>query len=223
MHLYSVFFCSCTAIFEQIPDSGDQNDQSQSQNESSTMHTLWNLVADLVESNGQNADRQQQQITDFYGKASAVIPRVACLIQLYFNAISILDDIRETVIYSEGDNSELVINDDFVAKAKSIILNKYHIFDKTYLPCHHASPNTTDPMVIVRKPAVTAAWKWYEHHLNIATTLFTIDYSFSAKPINTSLSFASQPKALKQLIMCNDFNIFPTSTLTDKHPITGQM
>ena len=98
------------------------------------------------------------------------------------------------------------------------------MYDKTCLPLNAINRNNIAPMIIFGKPAVLAAWKWYEHHLNIVTTLFTINYSFNAKPTNTTmpLSIAGQQKTLKQAIMLINFNIFPLATLTDKHPITGQ-
>ncbi|CAF4583316.1 unnamed protein product, partial [Rotaria magnacalcarata] len=65
------------------------------------------------------------------------------------------------------------------------------------------------------------AWKWYDHHLNIATKLFTIDHEYSGKPITISSSFPSKPKTLEELILQLDFNIFPLSAISVKHPITG--
>jgi len=177
------------------------------------MFTIWNLIADINESNDRNLDYQQQQITDFYARTSAILPRIACLMQLYFNATSILDEIRDTVVFAEGDVTELTINEGFLNSAKSIILNKFYVYDKTYVPLNAINRNNIAPMIIVGKPAVLAAWKWYEHHLNIVTTLFTINYSFNAKPTNTTmpLSIAGQQKTLKQAIMLINFNIFPLS------------
>jgi len=188
-----------------------QDDQSQT--DSSAMFTIWNLIADINESNDRNLDYQQQQITDFYARTSAILPRIACLMQLYFNATSILDEIRDTVVFAEGDVTELTINEGFLNSAKSIILNKFYVYDKTYVPLNAINRNNIAPMIIVGKPAVLAAWKWYEHHLNIVTTLFTINYSFNAKPTNTTmpLSIAGQQKTLKQAIMLINFNIFPLS------------
>lgn len=77
------------------------------------------------------------------------------------------------------------------------------------------------PMIIVEKETVTAAWKLYEYHLKIANTLFRIDYNFGSKPV-TGESMPSRKKPLKELIMLIDFNTFPLSTVTDKHPTTGQ-
>jgi len=76
-----------------------QDDQSQT--DSSAMFTIWNLIADINESNDRNLDYQQQKITDFYARTSAILPRIACLMQLYFNATSILDEIRDTVVFAE--------------------------------------------------------------------------------------------------------------------------
>jgi len=45
------------------------------------------------------------------------------------------------------------------------------VYDKTYLPLNAIDRNNIALMIIVGKPAVLAAWKWYEHHLNIVTTL----------------------------------------------------
>ena len=78
-----------------------------------------------------------------------------------------------------------------------------------------------DPMIIVEKEAVVAAWKWYEHHLNIAATLFTIDPDFPTQSI-VAPSPTPRSKTLKQLIMLLDFNIFPLSAISVKHPSTGQ-
>lgn len=186
------------------------------------MYTFWNLIADLIESHDQKHDQQQQQITDFYEKSKATIPRIACLMQLYFNAMDILNEVHETVIYDEGDNNDLTINEIFVISVQNIIKSKYLIYDKTYLPRNNINQTTMDPMVIVQKDVVLAAWKWYEHQLDVITTLFTIDYSFSTKSVTAHLSTSSRQKTLKQLIMLFNFNIFPRSALTDKHPITGQ-
>ena len=82
------------------------------------MFTVWNLIADLIESSDQNGDEQQQQITDFYSKAQATFPRLACMMQLYFNAMNILDEVHDTVIYAEGDNNEMKINENFVVNVK---------------------------------------------------------------------------------------------------------
>lgn len=210
-----------TATFDQSSKSPNECDQTQSQYNPSAMFTLWNLIADLIESNDQKED-QQQQITDFYSKTAATLPRIACMMQLYFNAMSILDELHETVLYSEGDNNDLSINENFVISAQSIIKNKFYTYDQTYIPCDQVNQAPIDPMVIVRRDTVLAAWKWYANHLNIATKLFTIDYFFSAKPVSPSSAISSGQKTLKQLIMLFSFNIFPLAALTDKHPISRQ-
>ncbi|CAF3956621.1 unnamed protein product [Rotaria sp. Silwood2] len=79
-----------------------------------------------------------------------------------------------------------------------------------------------DPMVIVEKEAVIAAWKWCDHYLNIASMLFTIDHEFSGKSIILSSTVSFRPKTLKQFIMLFDFNIFPLSAISAKHSVTGQ-
>ncbi|CAF2823323.1 unnamed protein product [Rotaria sp. Silwood2] len=66
----------------------------------------------------------------------------------------------------------------------------------------------------------SGAWSWYEHHLNIATKLFTIDHDFPSKSMIVSPSISPKQKTLKQLIMYLDFNIFPLSVISVKHPIT---
>ncbi|CAM4816613.1 unnamed protein product, partial [Rotaria magnacalcarata] len=104
------------------------------------------------------------------------------------------DDEQNIVIYVEGDNSELIINDNFVVSIQSIIKTNFYIFDKTYLPSDQSNQATIDPMIIVQKHALLAARKWYEHHLNITTTLFTIDHLFCAKPIAIYSSISSQQK-----------------------------
>ncbi|CAF1511465.1 unnamed protein product [Rotaria magnacalcarata] len=77
---------------------------------------------------------------------------------------------------------------------QSIIKTNFYIFDKTYLPSDQSDQATIDPMIIVQKHVLLAARKWYEHHLNIATTLFTIDHLFCAKPIAIYSSISSQQK-----------------------------
>jgi hypothetical protein len=77
-----------TASFDQL--STLQDDDEQTQQNRSGMFTLWNLIADLIETQDLK-DNQQQQISDFYGKAGTTFPRLACLMQLYFNAIEIRD------------------------------------------------------------------------------------------------------------------------------------
>ncbi|CAM4975240.1 unnamed protein product [Rotaria socialis] len=166
---------------------------------------------------------EQQQISDFYATTGTVFPRLVCLMQLYYNASEILERVKDTIIFTEGDSHDLVINENFVNSVANIIKKDYHVYDKTYLPYTENNQVTMDPMVIVEKDVVIAAWKWYEHHLNIATKLFTIDHDFSNKSIiASSLSFSSKPKILKQLIMMLDYNIFPLSAISVKYPVTGQ-
>ena len=52
--------------------STSQGEDEQTQQNRSAMFTLWNLIADLVETQDQK-DHQQQQIVDFYGKSSMTI------------------------------------------------------------------------------------------------------------------------------------------------------
>ncbi|CAF1265098.1 unnamed protein product [Adineta ricciae] len=196
----------------------DARTQSQSQNDRSALYTLWNLIADLSESNDLVHD-QQRQITDFYEKIPATVPRIACLTQMFFNAMSILNEVHESVIFSDGDDDSLSIDENFIKTVQNIIKEKFYVYDMTYLPYTTIDQTKTDPMIIVRKEAVLVAWKWYEHHLDLVTTLFTINYSFSTKPVTTH---KSEQKNLKRLIMLLDFNIFPLSVLTDRHPITKQ-
>ena len=185
------------------------------------MFTLWNLIADFVELNDQT-ENQQQQISDFYAKARTTFPRLVCLMQLYFNAMKILEEVKETVIFTEGDHNKLVINDNFLVAVQNLIKTDYHIYDKSYLPLNDIDQTSTIPMVLVEKDTVIAAWRWYEHHLIIASKLFTIDPDFISKPIQISSSISSRQKNLKQSILLFDFNIFPLSAVTDKHPVTGQ-
>ena len=185
------------------------------------MFTLWNLIADLVETQDQK-DHQQQQIVDFYGKAATTLPRLACLMQLYFNSISILERVEDKVTFAEGDNHDFVINDHFVRSVENIIKEDYYKYDRTYRLSMETNREVGDPMIIVEKEAVVAAWTWYEHHLTIAATLFTIDPDFSTKSIVAPSPTPPRSKTLKQLIMLLDFNIFPLSAISVKHPSTGQ-
>ncbi|CAF2823290.1 unnamed protein product [Rotaria sp. Silwood2] len=180
--------------------STPQVEDEQTQQSRSAMFTLWNLVADLIETQDQ-IQNQQQQITDFYGKTGTTFPRLACLMQLYINATAILERVKDFVVFAEGDNQDLIINEDFVRNVDMIIKEDYYKNDKKYLPC-------------------TEAWSWYEHHLNIATKLFTIDHDFPSKSMIVSSSISPKQKTLKQLIMFLDFNIFPLSAISVKHPIT---
>lgn len=206
-----------TASFDK--PSTPQVEDEQTQQPRSAMFTLWNLVADLMETQDQ-IQHQQQQITDFYGKAGTTFPRLACLMQLYFNAMAILERVKDFVVFAEGDNQDLIINEDFVRNVDMIIKNDYYKYDKTYLPCTEVNQEVVDPMIFVQKEAILAAWSWYEHHLNIATKLFTIDHDFPNKSMIVPRSISSKQKTLKQLIMYLDFNIFPLSAISVKHPIT---
>ena len=108
------------AVFDQSYSVADEQSQFQSQNDHSSMYTLWNLIIDLNESNDQKLG-QQQQIRDFYGKAVATVPRIACLMQLYYNSMSILNEVYETVVYSEGDDEDSTINEKFIERVQNII------------------------------------------------------------------------------------------------------
>jgi hypothetical protein len=196
------------------------DNQSQPSPDLSAMLSIWNLVADLVESNNLK-ENEQQQISDFYAKAGTTFPRLVCLMQLYFNASKVLDRLAEYVLFAEGDNADLMINEAFVTQAENIIKNDFYVYDKTYLPVNENVQRGFDPMIIVEKETVTAAWKLYDYYLKIANILFRIDYNFASKPV-TCESIPSRKKPLKELIMLIDFNIFPLSTITDKHPTTGQ-
>lgn len=199
----------------------DEVEQTQTQEHSSAMFTVWNLIADLVEAQDQK-QHEQQQIIDFYAKSGSTFPRLACLMQLYFNAIDILEEVKEAIIFAEGDTQDMTLNDDFVSRVRNKIKKDYYTYDKTYVPCNENNKIVMNPMIIVRKEAVIAAWKYYEHYLNIASTLFTIDYEFSGRLNNTSSSISYKSRTLKQMIMFFDFNIFPISAISAKHPVTGQ-
>ncbi len=196
-----------------------QMEDEQTQQPGSAMFTLWNLVADLNEMQDQIQD-QQQQIKDFYGKTRSTFPRLACLMQLYINAMVILERVKDFVVFAEGDNQDLIINEDFVRNVDMIIKNNYYKYDKTYLPFTQVNQKVVDPMIFVHKEAVLAAWNWYEHQLSIVTKLFTIDYDFPSKSMIVPRSISSKQNTLKQLIMYLDFNIFPLSAISVKHPIT---
>jgi hypothetical protein len=206
-----------TASFDK--SSTPQFEDEQTQQPRSAMFTLWNLVADLIETQDQ-IQNQQQQIIDFYGKAGTTFPRLSCLMQLYINAMAILERVKDFVVFAEGDNQDLIINEDFVKNVDMIIKNDYYKYDKTYLSCTEVNQEVVDPMIFVQKEAILAAWSWYEHHLNIATKLFTIDHDFPSKSMIVPPSISSKQKTLKQLIMYLDFNIFPLSAISVKHPIT---
>ncbi|CAF1453595.1 unnamed protein product [Rotaria sordida] len=196
-----------------------QVEDEQTQQPRSAMFTLWNLVADLIETQDQ-IQNQQQQVTDFYGKTSTTFPRLACLIQLYINAMAILERVKDFVMFAEGDNQDLIINEDFVRNVDMIIKKDYYKYDKTYLSCTEVNQEIVDPMIFVQKEAIVAAWSWYEHHLNIATKLFTIDHHFPSKSMIAPPSISPKQTTLKQLIMYLDFNIFPLSAISVKHPVT---
>ncbi|CAF3932192.1 unnamed protein product [Rotaria sp. Silwood1] len=196
-----------------------QVEDQQTQQPRSAMFTLWNLVADLIETQDQ-MQNQQQQITGFYGKTSTTFPRLACLMQLYINAMAILERVKDFVVFAEGDNQDLIINEDFVRNVDMIIKKDYHKYDKTYLPRTEVNQEIVDPMIFVQKEAIVAAWSWYEHHLNITTKLFTIDHHFPSKSMIAPPSISPKQKTLKQLIMYLDFNIFPLSAISCKHPVT---
>ncbi|CAF1682774.1 unnamed protein product [Rotaria magnacalcarata] len=209
------------AVFDQVSVSVDEDEQTQTQQHRSAMFIMWNLIADLVETKDQKQN-EQQQIVDFYAKSGTTFPRLVCLLQLYFNAIDILDQVKETVSFAEGDNEDMIINENFINSVQNIIKKDYHLYDKTYLSCNQINQAAIDPMIIVEKSAGIAAWKWYKHHLNISSILFTIDHEFSGKSISLSSTLSLKPKTLKQLIMLFDFNIFPLAAISCKHPVTGQ-
>ncbi|CAF0877778.1 unnamed protein product [Adineta ricciae] len=207
----------CDASFDK--SSMSQIETEQSQQNASGMFTLWNLIIDFKETQDQ-IPNQQQQIVDFYGKVNTTFPRLACLLQLYINAMVILERVKDFVVYAEGDNQDLIINEDFVRNVDMIIKADYHRYDKTYLPRTEVSREVTNPMVLVEKETILSAWGWYEHHLNIITKLFTIDYDFTPKPTIAPPTISFKQKTLKQLIMDLDFNIFPLSSISVKHPVT---
>ena len=201
--------------------STPHGEDEQTQQNGSAMFTLWNLIADLVETQDQK-ENQQQQIVDFYAKAATTLPRLACLMQLYFNSISILERVKDSVVFAEGDNHDSIINGNFVHSVENIIKKDYYKYDRTYLLRMETDQEVVGPIIIVEKEAVVAAWMWYEHHLHIAATLFTIDPDFPSKSIVAPSSTSFRSKTLKQLIMLLDFNIFPVSAISVKHPSTGQ-
>lgn len=215
------FILFFAATFAQTANALNEDEQIATQEPPSAMFTLWNLIADLIEMNDQK-ESEQQQIKDFYAKSGATFPRIACLMQIYFNAMKILHNIRDFIFFSEGDNNDLVINENFVRCASDLIKKDYHVYDKSYLPCNENESMPVEPMVLVEKDTIIAAWKWYEHHLNVAAKLFTIDPDFTSKTARTTTPPSSQRKNLKQMIMLFDFNIFSVSSISDRHPVTGQ-
>ncbi|CAF2187527.1 unnamed protein product [Rotaria magnacalcarata] len=130
--------------------------------------------------------------------------------------------VKDTVVFAEGENQDLIINDNFVSSVENIIKKDYYAYDKIYLLCNEINQAATDPMIIVEEEVVIAAWKWYECHLSIADKLFTIDHEYSGKPITVSSSILTKLKTLKPLIILFDFNIFPLSAINVKYPVTGQ-
>ena len=104
--------------------------------------------------------------------------------QLYFNSISILERVKAAVVFAEGDNH------DFIRSVENIIKEDYYKYDRTYRLSTKTNREVGDPMIIVEKEAVDAAWIWYEHHLNIAAKLFTIDPD---SPVNQSLRHHPHP------------------------------
>jgi hypothetical protein len=180
------FFFSRSATFHQSSQSPSGYEQSQNQQQDSAMFTVWNLIADLVDSGDLHGNEQQQQIIDFYAKAGTTFPRLACLMQLYFHATDILHRVSETVVFAEGDNAELSINDHFLTTVESLIKTDYYTYDKSYLSGDGMVQAAMEPIIIVEKAAVVSAWRWYEHHLNIATKSFTIDYNYCGQGISRS-------------------------------------
>lgn len=120
------------------------------------MFTLWNLIADLVETQDQK-ENQQQQITDFYGKAATTLPRLACLMQLYFNSVEILEQVKDHVIFAKGDSQDLSINANFIQSVEQMIKSEYYVYDRRYLLSMESDQEIVDPMIIVGKEAVIAA------------------------------------------------------------------
>ncbi|CAF1421797.1 unnamed protein product [Adineta ricciae] len=203
----------------QVPSSQNIDDQTQAP--SSAMFTIWNLIADLVDNHNMKQN-QQQQITDFYAKAKAIVPRLACLVQLFLNCMHILEQVKDFVAFSEGDNPNSFINESFIRTVEEIIKKDYYKYDKTYLLSMEDEKVVTDPMIIVSKDAVLIGWELYEYYLRIVTKLFTIDYTSPTNLISLPPSVSARQKSLKELIMYLDFNIFPTSAISVKHPITGE-
>lgn len=64
------------------------------------------------------------------------------------------------MIYVEGDNSELIINDSFLVSVQNIIKTNFCIFDKTYLPSDLSNQATIDPMITVQQNALLPVQKW---------------------------------------------------------------
>ncbi|CAF2142974.1 unnamed protein product [Rotaria magnacalcarata] len=148
-----------SATFQQTTVVSGGDEQTQTQYDRSAMFTVWNLIADLIEIQDLKPN-EQQQILDFYAKAGAIFPRIACLMQLYFNAAEIFERLKHKVIFVEGDSQDLVVNENFVSSVANIIKIDYHVYDNSYLPYMEINQVAMDPIVIVKKEAVIAAWKW---------------------------------------------------------------
>lgn len=52
----------------------------------------------------------------------------------YIDATAILGRVKDFVVFVEGDNQNLIINDDFVRNIDMINKNNYYKYEKTYLP-----------------------------------------------------------------------------------------
>lgn len=204
---------------DQLPSS--QNNEDQTRPPSSAMFTLWNLIADLVDTQNLK-ENQQQQIMDFYAKAGTIVPRLLCLVQLFLNCMKILEQVKDFIVFSEGDNPHSFINENFIRNVDAIIKKDYYKYDKTYLTSMESDKEVTDPMIIVSKDAVLIGWELFEYYLRIVTKLFTIDHTFPTKSILSPSSVLTRQKSIKQSIMYFDFNIFPTSAISVKHPVTGE-
>ena len=198
-----------------------QIDVDQTQPPHSALYTVWNLIADLNESLTSKEDLQQQ-IVDLYGKVAANFPRLVCLVQLFLNCMQILEQVADLVVSSAGDSQNSTINENFIRNVESIIKKDYHKYDKSYLSSLENSQEVLDPMIIVGKEAVLIGWQLFDCYLNIATKLLTIDYAFESRSKPMTFSGATRQKTLKQLIMYFDFDIFPISAISVKHPTTGQ-
>ncbi|CAF1113295.1 unnamed protein product [Adineta steineri] len=67
--------------------------------------------------------------------------------QLYIDAIEILEHVKDFVIFTHGDSQNLVVNEDFVRNVDITIKNDYYKYNRTYLPCTE-----------VNQQAVLAGW-----------------------------------------------------------------
>jgi hypothetical protein len=79
--------------------------------------------------------------------------------------------VKDSVVFAEGDNHDLIINENFIRSVETIIKKDYYKYDQTYLTCMEINPELVDPMIIVTKESVMAAWTWYEHYLNVAVNI----------------------------------------------------